>query len=156
MYLTDGQSTSADRRCVYTFNVPENDCAQTPGPSVDDQIWKSSVIALQTQFKLMVKEMRVMGEHIDKLTSDNEKLVNVSNTLASDNKQLASDNRQLASDNRQLASDVKALQEHNDKQDSELRNLKKERSTSEAGRTNVLRYVYSHNTVLNKRMSNFT
>ena len=111
--------------------------------SVDDQLLKSSVIALQTQFKLMVKEMRVMGEHIDKLTSDNEKLVNVSNTLASDN-------RQLVSDNRQLASDVKALQAHNDKQDSELRNLKKERPTSESGRTNVLRYVESHNMVLNK------
>ena len=117
MYLTDGQSTSSDRRCVYTFNVPENECAQTPGPSVDDQLVKSSVIALQTQFKLMVKEMRVMGEHIDKLTSDNEILVNVS-------------------------SDGKALQERIDKLDYELRNLKKERPTSEAGRTNVIRYVY--------------
>ena len=124
MYLTNGQSTSADRRCVYTFNVPENDCAQTPGPSVDDQLLKSSVIALQTQFKLMVKEMRVMGEHIDKLTNDNEKLVNVSNEL----------------------------QERNDKQDSELNNLKKQRPTSEAGRTNVLCYVESHNTVLNNCM----
>ena len=128
MYLTDGQSTSADGRCVYTFNVPENDCAQTPGPSVDDQLLKSSVIALQTQFKLMVKEMRVMGEHIDKLTSDNEKLVNVSNEL----------------------------QERNDKQDSELRNLKKERPTSEAGRTNVLYYAERHNTALNKCMTNCT
>ena len=121
MYLTDGQSTSAERRCVYTFNVPENDCAQTPGPSVDEQLLKSSVIALQTQFKLMVKEMRVMGEHIDKLTSDN-----------------------------------KALQERNDKQDSELRNLKKERPTSEAGRTNELYYVETYYTVLNKCMSHFT
>ena len=68
-----------------------------------------------------------MGEHIEKLTSDNEKLVNVS-------------------------SDVKALQERIDKQDSELRNLKKERPTSEAGRTNVLRYVESHNTVFHKCM----
>ena len=136
MYLTDGQSTSVDRRCVYTFNVPENDCAQTPGPSVDDQVLKSFVMALQTQFRLMVKEVRAMGEHIDKLKSDNEKLVNVSDTLASDNSQ--------------LASDVKALQEHNDKQDIELRNLKKDRPTSDAGRTNVLRYVESHNTVLNK------
>ena len=44
-----------------------------------------------------------MGEHIDKLTSDNEKRVNV--TIG--------------------------LQERIDKQDSELRNLKKERPTSE-------------------------
>ena len=69
-----------------------------------------------------------MGEHIDKLTSDNEKLVNVSNEL----------------------------QERNDKQDSELRNLKKERPTSEAGRTNVLYYAERHNTALNKCMTNCT
>ena len=79
-----------------------------------------------------------MGEHIDKLTSDNEKLVNVSNELQERIDKLTSDN--------------KALQERNDKQDSELRNLKNERPTSDAGRTNVLGHVESHNTVLNKCM----
>ena len=95
IYMTAGQSTSADPRCVYTFNVPTSDCGQTPGPSVDDQIWKSSVIALQAQVK------------------------------------------QLASDNKQLANDVRALREQNDKQDSELRNLKKERPNSDPGRTHT-------------------
>ena len=76
-----------------------------------------------------------MGEHIDKLTSDNEKLVNVSDALASD---------------------VKALQERIDKQDSELKNLKKERPTSEAGRTHVIRYIESHNIGLKKCMSSIT
>ncbi|KAK2174306.1 hypothetical protein NP493_812g02034 [Ridgeia piscesae] len=76
IYVTFGQSTSADPRCVYTFHVPTSDCGQTPGPGVDDQLLKSSVIALQAQVK----------------------------QLASDSKQLASDNKQLASDNKQLAS----------------------------------------------------
>ena len=76
MHVTDGQSTSADRRCVYMFNVPESNCDQTPGPSVDDQLLKSHVIALQAQLKLMASDMRVMQEHIEKLDSDNKQLVN--------------------------------------------------------------------------------
>ena len=86
-----------------TFNVPTCDCGQTPGPSVDDQLLKSSVIGLQAQVK----------------------------QLASDNKQLASDNKQLASDVKQLTSDMRALREHNDKQDGELKNLTKERLNSD-------------------------
>ena len=85
IHVTAGQSTSADPRCVYTFNVPTSDCGQTPGPSVDDPLLKSLVIALQAQVK--------------QLASDNKQ-------LASDNKQLASDVKQLANDNKQLASDV--------------------------------------------------
>ncbi|KAI0239761.1 hypothetical protein LSAT2_009483 [Lamellibrachia satsuma] len=81
MHLTDGHSTSADRRCVYMFNVPESDCDQTPGPSVDDQLLKSHVIALQAQLKLMASDMRVMQEHIEKLDSDNKQLVNDVNNL---------------------------------------------------------------------------
>ena len=95
----------------------------------------------------MVKEMRVMGEHIDKLTSDNVKLVNVSNELHERIDKLTSDNKKLVNVSNEL-------QERIDKQDSELRNLKKERPTSDAGRTNVLCYVESHNTVLNKFMLN--
>ena len=112
IYVTAGQSTSADPRCVYTFNVPTSDCGQTPGPSVDDQLLKSSVIALQAQVK----------------------------QLASDNKQLASDNMQLASDVKQLTSDVKTLREHIDKLDGELRNLTKERPNCDPGRTTLCIY----------------
>ena len=76
IHLTDGQSTSADPRCVYTFNVPPSDCGQAPGPSVDDQLLKSHVIALQAQVKQMANDMKVMREQNDKLASDVEKLKN--------------------------------------------------------------------------------
>jgi len=111
-----GQSTSADPRCVYTFNVPTSDCGQTPGPSVDDLMWKNSVIALQAQVKQLASDVK---------------------QLTSNNKQLASDNKQLASDNKQLANDIRALREHNDMQDGELRNLKKDRPNSDPGRTDT-------------------
>ena len=100
IYVTAGQSTSADPRCVYTFNVPTSDCGQTPGPSVDDQLLKSHVIALQVQMKQMASDMRAMREHIDK-------------------------------------------------QDSELRNLKKERPTSDPGRTDT-EQVLLHETTINR------
>ena len=109
IYVTAGQSTSADPHCVYMFKVPTSDCGQTPGPSVDDQLLKSSVIALQAQVK----------------------------QLTSDNKQLAGDNNQLASDNNHLANDMRALREHVDKQDGELRNLTKERPSSDPGRSDT-------------------
>ena len=121
IYVTAGHSTSVDPRCVYTFNVPTSDCGQTPGPSVDDQLLKSSVIALQAQVK----------------------------QLASDNKQLASDNKQLASDVKQLTSDMRALREHNDKQDGELRNLTKDRSNSDPGRTNIEQFLFHVPTLIN-------
>ena len=99
VYETVGQSTSADPRCVYMFNVPTSDCGQTPGPSVDDQLLKSHVIALQAQMKRMSSDMRAMREHIDK-------------------------------------------------QDSELRNLKKDRPTSDPGRTDTDQ-VLLHKTTIN-------
>ncbi|KAK2153185.1 hypothetical protein NP493_2341g00002 [Ridgeia piscesae] len=69
--VTHGQSTAGDNSgCVYSFKVPTSDCAQTPGPSVDDQIWKSSVIALQEQVRQLTSDMRVLREHNNKLVSD--------------------------------------------------------------------------------------
>ena len=66
-----GQSTAGDNSgCVYSFKVPTSDCAQIPGPSVDDQIWKSSVIALQEQVRQLTSDMRVLREHNNKLVSD--------------------------------------------------------------------------------------
>ena len=74
-YWSDGQSTSADPRCVFTFNVPTCDCAQTPGPSLDDQLLKGYVIALQEQFKQVVTDVRDLRERNDKLERDNKKLM---------------------------------------------------------------------------------
>ena len=73
-YWSDGQSTSADPLCVYTFNVPTSDCAQTPGPSVDDQLLKGYVVALQEQFKQVVTDMRDLRERNDKLEREVENL----------------------------------------------------------------------------------
>ena len=71
VFITHGQSTAGDNSgCVYSFKVRTSDCAQTPGPSVDDQIWKSSVIALQEQVRQLTSDMRVMREHNNKLVSD--------------------------------------------------------------------------------------
>ena len=57
--VTHGQSTAGDNSgCVYSFKVPTSDCAQTPGPSVDDQILRNSVLALQEQVKQLVTEVR--------------------------------------------------------------------------------------------------
>ena len=48
---TDGESsTSEDSHCVYTFNVPSNDCGQTP---MEDQLAKSQLVALQNQVTLL-------------------------------------------------------------------------------------------------------
>ena len=68
--VTHGQSTAGDSGCVYSFKVPTSGCAQTPSPSVDDQIWKSSVIALQEQVRQLTSDMRVLREHNNKLVSD--------------------------------------------------------------------------------------
>ena len=69
--VTHGRSTTGyNSGCVYSFKVPTSDCAQTPSPSVDDQIWKSSVIALQTQFKQMANELRDVRAHNVKLSND--------------------------------------------------------------------------------------
>ena len=57
--VTHGQSTAGDNAgCVYSFQVPTSDCAQTPGPSVDDQILRNTVLALQEQVKQLVSEVR--------------------------------------------------------------------------------------------------
>ena len=98
VYGSDGQSTSADPRCVYTFNVPTSDCVQTPGPSVDDQLLKGSVVALQEQFKQVVTDVRDLRDRNDKLERDNKKLM-------SDNKKIMSDNKKLMSDVENLKND---------------------------------------------------
>ena len=59
---------------MYTFNVPSSECGQTPGSSVDDQVWKNSVIALQAQVKQLASVT-------SKLTSDNRKLARVVESL---------------------------------------------------------------------------
>ena len=60
--VADGRSTaSEDSRCSCTFKLPASDCGPSPG---EDQLLKSSVIALQAQFNLMAS----------KLTDENEKL----------------------------------------------------------------------------------
>ena len=91
VYGSDGQSTSVDPRCVYTFNVPTSECAQAPGPSIDDQLLKGSVVALQEQFKQVVTDMRDLRERNDKLERDNKKLM-------SDNEKLMSDVENLKKD----------------------------------------------------------
>ena len=67
--VTDGQSTTAgDSHCSYTFKVPATEC----GPNaVDDQFMKSSMIALQSQMKLLAAKHT---EDIRKLTEENQKL----------------------------------------------------------------------------------
>ena len=69
---------------MYTFNVPTSDCAQTPGPSVDDQLLKGYVIALQEQFKQVVTDVRDLRERNDKLERDNKKLMNDVENLKKD------------------------------------------------------------------------
>ena len=65
--VTDGQSTTADDSfCSYTFNVP----AAEYGPNtVDDQFMKSSMIALQSQMKLLAAKHT---EDIGKLIEEND------------------------------------------------------------------------------------
>ena len=148
IYVTAGQSTSADPHCVYTFKVPTSDCGQTPGPSVDDLMWKNSVIAMQAQVKQLASDYQQLVSDNKQLASDNKQLASDNKQLASANKQLASDNKQLANDTKQLANDIRALREHNDKQDGELRNLKKDRPTSDPGRTDS-EQVLLHETTIN-------
>ena len=74
IYAADGQSSAADPRCVYTFNVPASECGQTPGSSVDDQVWKNSVIAMQAQ-------VHQLASVTSKLTNDNRKLARVVESL---------------------------------------------------------------------------
>ena len=57
IHMTEGQSTSADPRCVCTVNVPTSGCGQTQGPSVEDQLLKSHVIALEAQIKQLVSDV---------------------------------------------------------------------------------------------------
>ncbi|KAI0226053.1 hypothetical protein LSAT2_023251 [Lamellibrachia satsuma] len=60
--LNDERSTpSEDSRCSYTFKLPASECSRTPA---EDKLLKSSVIALQAQFKLLAS----------KLTEEDEKL----------------------------------------------------------------------------------
>ena len=60
--VADGQRTTPeDSHCSYTFNVPASECSHTPN---EDRLLKSSVIALQAQFRLLAS----------KLTDENEKL----------------------------------------------------------------------------------
>ena len=71
VFVTHGQSTAGDSSgCVYSFRVPTSHCTQTPSPSVDYQIWKSSVISLQAQVRQLTSDMRVLREHNNKLVSD--------------------------------------------------------------------------------------
>ena len=71
VFTTHAQSTRSEYPgCVCTVNVPPSDCGQRSCPSVDVQLLRSSVVALQEQVV----------------------------TLASDNRKLADDNRKLADD----------------------------------------------------------
>ncbi|KAK2161138.1 hypothetical protein NP493_1601g00021 [Ridgeia piscesae] len=67
--VTGGHSkTSKDSFCSYTFKVPATEC----GPNtIDDRFMKSSMIALQTQMKLIAAKHT---EDIRKLTEENQKL----------------------------------------------------------------------------------
>ena len=54
LFVVDGQSaTSEESHCSYTFNVKTGDCSQTPG---EDQLLKSSVMALQAQVRLQTEQ----------------------------------------------------------------------------------------------------
>ena len=67
--VADGQSTTSENsHCSYIFKVPASDCNQKPG---EDQFLKSSVMALQAQFKLLAGKQ---NEDIRKLTDENERL----------------------------------------------------------------------------------
>ena len=73
--VTDGWSTiSESSPCLYTFKVPAGDCSQTPG---EDQLLKSSVIALQGQVKLQAEQLK-----------DVVKLVNDVNEVRAENVKL--------------------------------------------------------------------
>ena len=73
--VTDGRSTMSENSpCLYTFKVPAGDCSQTPG---EDQLLKSSVIALQAQVKLQAEQLK-----------DVVKLVNDVNEVRAENVKL--------------------------------------------------------------------
>ena len=92
--VSDGQSTtSEDSRCSYTFNVPAGGCGQR---SAEDQFLKSSVMALQAQFKLLAgkqnedivnlrQESTRQKEDIVKLTDENIKLRQEMSTIKEGN-----------------------------------------------------------------------
>ena len=60
-------ATPEDSHCSYTFIVPAGDCRQTPG---EDQLLKSSLIALQAQVKLLAWQLRNAPVDIVKLVND--------------------------------------------------------------------------------------
>ena len=81
--VADGQSTTSED-CSYTFKVPAGDCGPSPG---EDQLLKSSVIALQAQVKFLAgkqnedtarlrEENAQQNEDIRKLTDENGNLRN--------------------------------------------------------------------------------
>ena len=83
--VADGQrTTSEDSHCSYTFKVPAGDCGPSPG---EDQLLKSSVIALQAQVKFLAgkqnedtarlrEEIAQQNEDIRNLTNENGNLRN--------------------------------------------------------------------------------
>ena len=63
--VTAGQSTtSEDSHCSYMLKLPAAECGRTP---VDEQFMKSSMIALQSQMKLLAAKHT---EDIRKLTEE--------------------------------------------------------------------------------------
>ncbi|KAK2180771.1 hypothetical protein NP493_428g02018 [Ridgeia piscesae] len=66
--MTHAQSTRSEYPgCVCTVNVPPSDCGQRSRPSVDVQLLKSSVIALQEQVVTLASDNRKLADDVGDL-----------------------------------------------------------------------------------------
>ena len=100
--VADGQSTtSEDSHCSYSFKVPAGDCSQTPR---EDQLLKSSVMALQAQ-------VRLQAEQLKNVPLDIVKLVNDVNDIRAENVKLAGKQKELTDENAKLRLKIATIEE---------------------------------------------
>ena len=86
VFTTHAQSTRSEYPgCVCTVNVPPSDCGQRSCPSVDVQLLRSSVVALQEQVVTLASDNRKLAADVGhlrrELSNSNAGTVNRSHAL---------------------------------------------------------------------------
>ena len=85
VFTTHAQSTRSEYPgCVCTVNVPPSDCGQRSCPSVDVQLLRSSVVALQEQVVTLASDNRKLADdvgHLRRELSSNTGTINLSHPL---------------------------------------------------------------------------